>query len=175
MEDAFNHNLKSLLDKVGNRWVILPNLEIFDQPNDPVVKRHMDDLKWYIRTMPKPYTAALFEKVKAEREKELREIRDRENKGEKISPEEKINAGTETAKKEVEDSRCFSLGSKVILADGKRVKMSQLSIGDKVCCGEENGKLIFSEIYAVVHADNQTATQYQRINYLNADGTEGNK
>ena len=53
--------------------------------------------------------------------------------------------------------------------------MSQLSICDKVCCGEEDGKLIFSEIYAIVHADNQTATQYQKIDYFKEDGTEGNK
>ena len=90
-------------------------------------------------------------------------------------PERKRIAGLMAAKKEVKNEGCFSLHSKVILADGKKIEMSQLSIGDKVCCGEKNGKLIFSEIYAIVHADNQTMTQYQRINYLKADGTEGNK
>uniref|UniRef100_U9UQ15 AIG1-type G domain-containing protein n=1 Tax=Rhizophagus irregularis (strain DAOM 181602 / DAOM 197198 / MUCL 43194) TaxID=747089 RepID=U9UQ15_RHIID len=148
MENNFNINLKSFMDKVGNRWVISPNLEIFKRQNDPVVERHMDDLKHYIRLMPNLYTTELFDNVRIAREKELQEIESNENKTGLVK-------------------------TKVILANGKRIEASQLSIGDKVFCGEKNGKLIFSEIYAIIHADNQTDTQYQRIDYLKLDGTEG--
>jgi hypothetical protein len=162
MEDSFNDSLKSFLDKVGNRWVISPHPDIYDQPNDPVVERHMDDLKNYIGLMPKPYTTELFEKVRIAREKELLDGKN-------------IDAGLDAAKEgfNEEGGGCFSLHSKVILANGKRIEVSQLNIGDKVICGEKNGRLIHSEIYAVIHADNQTITQYQRIDYLRSDGTEG--
>jgi hypothetical protein len=174
MEDDLSNLLKSFLDKIGNRWVILPDLDIFE-PSDPIVKRHLDDLKHYISLNPKSFTTDLFKKVKDAREKELEEIKARERENGKEEIEGKMNAGVNTAKKEFEsEGGCFSLHSKVILADGKRIEMSQLKIGDKVCYGEKNGKLLFSEIYAIVHADNQTMTQYQRINYLKADGTEGN-
>ncbi|CAG8566532.1 uncharacterized protein OCT59_025889 [Rhizophagus irregularis] len=168
MEESFNDDLKSFLDKVGNRWVISPDPEIFDEPNDPVVERHMNDLRSYIGLMPKPYTTELFDKVRIAREKELQEIDSNET-------EEQIDAGLEAAKEGFQEQGggCFPLHSKVILADGKRIEVSQLNIGDKVCCGEKNGKLIFSEIYAVVHTDNQTVTQYQRIDYLKSGGTEG--
>jgi hypothetical protein len=74
MEDSFNDSLKSFLDKVGNRWVIFPSPEIFDKSNDPVVERHMSDLKHYIGLMPKPYTTNLFWKIRIAREKELQDI-----------------------------------------------------------------------------------------------------
>ncbi|RIA96671.1 hint module-domain-containing protein [Glomus cerebriforme] len=175
MEEDFNDVLKSFLNKVGNRWVISPDLEIFDKPNDPVVERHMNDLKHFIKLMPKPYTTALFERVKIAREEKLREIEAREKESGTDKTAEKTNAGVKQAKEEFkkEGGGCFSLHSKVILASSKRIEVSQLSIGDKVCCGEKDGKLIFSEIYAIVHADDQTMTQYQRIDYLNTDGTEG--
>ncbi|GBB89672.1 hypothetical protein RclHR1_16450002 [Rhizophagus clarus] len=161
MEDSFNDKLRSFLDKVGNRWVIAPDQETFDEPNDPIVERHMSDLKVFIGTMPKPYTTDLFEKVRDALEKEK-------------AGEANINA-MDVAKEEFNEGGggCFPLHSQVILADGKRIEISQLKIGDRVLCGEKNGKLVFSEIYAVIHADNQTATQYQRIDYLKADGTEG--
>ncbi|RIA83080.1 hint module-domain-containing protein [Glomus cerebriforme] len=147
MEECFNGDLKSFLDRVGNRWVISPNQEIFDEPNDPVVERNIKDC----------------------------EIEARERENEKVKTEEKIDAGVDEAIEEIKKkgNGCFSLHSKVILANGKRIEVSQLSIGDKVCCGEKDGKLIFSEIYAIVHADDQTVTQYQRIDYLKKDGTEG--
>jgi hypothetical protein len=164
MEDSFNEDLKSFLDKVGNRWVISPDPDMFGEPNDPVVECHMNHLKSIIGVMPRPYTTELFEKVRVAREEELLMGNDE-------------NAGLDEAKKgfNEEGGGCFFLHSKVILANGKRIEVSQLNIGDKVFCGEKNGKLIFSEIYAIIHADNQTLTQYQRIDYLKADGTDGNK
>lgn len=69
-----NLKLKSFLDKVGNRWVISPNPDVFRGPNDPVIQRHMNDLKSYIRLMPRPYTTKLFEKVRNAREEQLQEI-----------------------------------------------------------------------------------------------------
>ncbi|RGB33870.1 hint module-domain-containing protein [Rhizophagus diaphanus] len=175
MEDDLGDYFKTFLEKLGNRWVIFPNPEIFDKPNDPVVKRHMNDLKYYIKMMPKPYTTELFEKVRIAREKELQVIESNEKKTGVVETNKKIDAGIDAAKEGFEDKGggCFSLYSKVILADGKRIEVSQLNIGDKVCCGEKNGKLIFSEIYAVIHTDNQTVTQYQRIDYLKSDGTKG--
>ncbi|CAI2166199.1 4492_t:CDS:2 [Funneliformis geosporum] len=179
MENDYSANkyLKTFLDKVGNRWVISPNLDVFDEDTQ-IVKDQMDNLKNYIKLMPRPYTTDMFEKVRIAREKRLKEIaleieRSEENQ-QRIIDEER-NAGTNAAKDAVEESGggCFSLRSKVILVDSKRIEMTQLSIGDTVCCGEENGKLIFSEVYAIVHADDKTITQYQRINYLKADGTEG--
>ncbi|RGB33871.1 AIG1 family-domain-containing protein [Rhizophagus diaphanus] len=168
MEEGFNADLKSFLDKVGNRWVISPDPDMFDEQDDPVLERHINDLKTYIGVMPKPYTTELFEEVRIAREKELQLI-------ESNATDRQLDAGLETAKRLFRDDGggCFSLHSKVILADGKRIEVSKLNIGDKVCCGEKNGKLIFSEIYAVVHTDNQTVTQYQRIDYLKSDGTEG--
>jgi hypothetical protein len=175
MEDNFNEGLKSFLEKVGNRWVISPDPEIFSEPNNPIVERHIDDLKNYIRLMPKPYTTDLFEKVKVAREKKLKDIESREKVTGIKKREEEIDAGTETAIEGFKEKGggCFSLRSEVILASGERIVMSQLSVGDKVCCGEKNGKLIFSEIYAIIHADDQAVTQYQRIDYLTADGTKG--
>ncbi|PKY56173.1 hypothetical protein RhiirA4_549112 [Rhizophagus irregularis] len=169
MEEGFSADLKLFLDKIGWRWVIAPDPEIFKEPNDPVVERHMNDLKHYIRLLPIYYTTELFKKVRIAREKELREIESNEKK----TTNEKIDAGLAVAKHEFRGEGCFPLHSKVILTDGRRIDVSQLSIGDKVCCGEKNGKLIFSEIYAVVHTDNQTVTQYQRIDYLKSDSTEG--
>ncbi|CAG8577020.1 10219_t:CDS:2 [Funneliformis mosseae] len=174
-----NKNLKMFMNKVSNRWIVSPNLEIFSDPHNQIVKGHMDNLKNYIKLMPEPYTTTSFENVRISREKKLQEIeaRSKELREEDKSriDREKRKAGTDTAKAEIKKrgETCFSLCSKVILVDSKRIEMSQLSIGDTVCCGEENGELIFSEIYAIVHADNQTITQYQRINYLKADGTEG--
>ncbi|CAG8566514.1 22038_t:CDS:2 [Rhizophagus irregularis] len=55
MEDCFNDRIKSFLDKVGNRWVISPDPDMFEEPKS-VVERHMNDLKSYIGLMPKPYT-----------------------------------------------------------------------------------------------------------------------
>ncbi|CAB4377437.1 unnamed protein product [Rhizophagus irregularis] len=168
MEEGFNADLKSFLDKVGNRWVISPDPDMFDEQDDPVLERHINDLKTYIGVMPKPYTTELFEEVRIAREAELQII-------ESNATDRQLDAGLETAKRLFKDDGggCFPLHSKVILADGKRIEVSKLNIGDKVCCGEKNGKLIFSEIYAVVHTDNQTVTQYQRIDYLKSDGTEG--
>ncbi|GBC12438.2 hypothetical protein GLOIN_2v1579418 [Rhizophagus irregularis DAOM 181602=DAOM 197198] len=53
--DCFNDRIKSFLDKVGNRWVISPDPDMFEEPKS-VVERHMNDLKSYIGLMPKPYT-----------------------------------------------------------------------------------------------------------------------
>ncbi|CAG8583380.1 14456_t:CDS:2 [Funneliformis caledonium] len=174
-----NEILKTFMNKVSNRWIISPNLEIFSEPHNQIVKGHMDNLKNYIKLMPKPYTTTLFENVRIAREEKLQEIEARSKElleeDQSRIDREKRDAGTDTAMAEIkkQGGACFSLCSKVILVDSKRIEMSQLSIGDTVCCGEENGELIFSEIYAIVHADNQTITQYQRINYLKADGTEG--
>jgi len=174
-----NKNLKTFMNKVSNRWIVSPNMEIFSGTHNQIVKGHMDNLKNYIKSMPEPYTTTLFENVRIAREKKLQEIEARSKelreKDKARIDSEKRKAGTDTAKAEIkkQGGACFSLCSKVILVDSKRIEMSQLSIGDTVCCGEENGELIFSEIFAIVHADNQTITQYQRINYLKADGTEG--
>ncbi|GES76261.1 hypothetical protein GLOIN_2v1579400 [Rhizophagus clarus] len=40
IEDSFNDKLESFLEKVGNRWVVSPNPEIFE-PNDPVLDLHV--------------------------------------------------------------------------------------------------------------------------------------
>ena len=47
--------------------------------------------------MTKPYTTAMFEKVRIAREKELREIEEREKKNGEKEIEAKINAGVREA------------------------------------------------------------------------------
>ncbi|GES76262.1 hypothetical protein GLOIN_2v1579348 [Rhizophagus clarus] len=137
MEGLFDDYFKTFLEKVGNRWVIFPNPDMFDES---VIQRHMDDLKFYISKMPKPYTTELFKKVRDAREKELKEIESNEKEIGVTKTDEKIDAGTNAAKEEFKNERggCFPLHSKVILADGKKIEVSQLRVGDEVCCGERN-------------------------------------
>ncbi|CAG8583385.1 14457_t:CDS:1 [Funneliformis caledonium] len=61
--NSFSQEEKDFLDRIGNRFTISPNLEIFDEPNDLIVARHMTNLKNYIVSFSDCYTAAIFKKV----------------------------------------------------------------------------------------------------------------
>ena len=42
---------------------------------------------------------------------------------------------------------CFSLDTKVQLANGEFIEMEKLKVGDRICSNVRNGKLEFSEVY----------------------------
>ncbi|CAI2169829.1 5127_t:CDS:10 [Funneliformis geosporum] len=140
MENCFNANkiLKQFINKVGDRWVVAPNPEIFDEQK---AKEHMGYLKNYIKLMPKAYTTAMFENVRIAREKELQEIEARETK-----------------QREKEQIR--------LKRDAGPRQNLRITVEDVFRCA-------LSEVYSIVHSDDKTITQYQRIDYLKADNTEG--
>ncbi|CAG8705774.1 922_t:CDS:2, partial [Funneliformis mosseae] len=161
--NSFSQEEKDFLNRIGNRFTISPNLEIFDEPNDPIVVRHMTKLKEYIVNFPDLYTTAVFEKVLMARENEYKRKR--------------VNAGPKgflTHKLINELEACFAADSKVILKNGKVTKISELVIGDYVCCGFEDGKQVYSEVFLMIHADPNAVTKFQSIDFVKQDGSQGN-
>lgn len=63
MESDFGNDLKSFLEKVGNRWIIAPDPDIYGS-NDPIVKHHIDNLKSYINKIQESYTTSMFDRVR---------------------------------------------------------------------------------------------------------------
>ncbi|GBB89675.1 hypothetical protein RclHR1_16450005 [Rhizophagus clarus] len=168
---------KDFLDSIGNRFTISPNLDIFSEPDDPIVTRHMMNLKNYIVGIPNFYTADIFVKIYREiqetEEKELREMRENH-----INPYQHYNTSSITFKDVAKciierGGQCFAADSKVILQYGKVTKISELVIGDYVCCGFENGKQIFSEVFSFIHADRDAVTEFQLIDFMKQDGSLG--
>jgi hypothetical protein len=72
------------------------------------------------------------------------------------------------------EEACFAGDSKVTLQNGKVTKISELVIGDYVCCSFENGKQVFSEVFLFIHANHDTMTEFQLINFTKQDGSQGN-
>ena len=77
--DSLVPEQKTFLSRIDNRFIISPDLDVFDEPDDPIVANHMINLKNYIIGIPNFYTAAAFEKVYITRERELQQKID-ENK-----------------------------------------------------------------------------------------------
>ena len=190
---------KDFLNRVGNRFTISPNLDIFGEPDDPIVVRHMTDLKNYIVGIPNFYTTDVFEKVRIARERELWEIEERKRRIKERNDHqgrqgagqenefihERSNAGlymiieiltniiATSTTNTIDKEECFAADSKVILQNGKVTKISELVIGDYVCCGFENGKQVFSEVFLIIHADPNAMTEFQLIDFVKRDGSQG--
>ncbi|PKY56969.1 hypothetical protein RhiirA4_448884 [Rhizophagus irregularis] len=192
---------KDFLNSIDNRFTVSPNLDIFEEPDDPIVERHVKNLKNYIVDIPAFYTTASFEKIRIARERELQEIEEWERKTEQFqamiaregfrddSERRQWNETQENTKKNYDQLRakaghdavdnmefegaCFAADSKVTLQNGKVTKISELIIGDYVCCGFENGKKIFSEVFLFIHADHDTVAEFQLIDFMKQDGSQG--
>ncbi|KAG9288144.1 hypothetical protein G9A89_000939 [Geosiphon pyriformis] len=63
-------------------------------------------------------------------------------------------------------SGCFSLSTQVILENGKAINMEKLRVGDKILSQSMDGKLEFSEVYVIPHADYDTPTEFLEIKFL---------
>jgi hypothetical protein len=168
---------KDFLDRIGNKFIISPNLDIFGEPDDQIVARHMTNLKNYIAGIPNLYTADTFKKVCSE----LQERERQQMRGNQTKPYQR-NDGCNMinfnfVKTNVfnlsEEESCFAADSKVTLQNGKITKVSELIIGDQVCCGFENGKQVFSEVVLFIHADHNKTTEFQLINFIKQDGSQG--
>ncbi|GES76270.1 hypothetical protein GLOIN_2v1579392 [Rhizophagus clarus] len=191
---------KDFLNSIGKRFTISPDLEIFEDPDDPIVSRHIKNLKNYIVDIPSFYTVASFEKVRIARERELQDIEEWNRRYEeqyqsmvrkgfrddnerrlleetrdkmaKSHQQLRTRAG-EGAVTDIIDNACFAADSKITLQNGKVIKISELVIGDYVCCGFENGKQVFSEVFLFIHADHDTVTEFQLIDFMKQDGSQG--
>ncbi|EXX55265.1 hypothetical protein RirG_226900 [Rhizophagus irregularis DAOM 197198w] len=192
---------KDFLNSIDNRFTVSPDLDIFEEPDDPIVERHVKNLKNYIVDIPDFYTTASFEKVRIARERELQEIEQwelkteeqfqaiaregfhddselrqwketRENTKKKFK-QLRAKAGSDAAVNMELGEACFAADSKVTLQNGKVTNISELVIGDYVCCGFENGKKIFSEVFLFIHADHDTVTEFQLIDFMKQDGSQG--
>src|SRR5581483_11254344 len=73
--NSLNLEQKDFLDCIGKRFTVYPNLDIFDEPNDPTVALNVTDLKNYIVGIPDLYTKDNFEEVCTAREKEIEKKR----------------------------------------------------------------------------------------------------
>ncbi|CAG8566597.1 uncharacterized protein OCT59_025893 [Rhizophagus irregularis] len=160
---------KDFLNSIDNRFTISPNLEIFEEPDDPIVARHIKNLKNYIADIPNFYTTASFEKVCMEIER--RHLEETRENTKKNSQQSRAIAGYNNMVREA--AGCFAAHSKVTLQNGNVANISELVIGDYVCCGFENGKQIFSEVFLFIHADHDAVTEFLLIDFMKQDGTQG--
>ncbi|PKC10250.1 hypothetical protein RhiirA5_355731 [Rhizophagus irregularis] len=192
---------KDFLNSIGNRFTISPDLDIFEEPDDPIVARHIKNLKNYIADIPNFYTTASFEEVRIARERELQKIEESERRKEEEfqataregfhddNERRQFEETRENTKKNFQQLRedagygavenmgsgaaCFAAHSKVTLQNGNVTNISELVIGDYVCCGFENGKQIFSEVLLFIHADHDAVTEFLLIDFMKQDGTQG--
>jgi hypothetical protein len=84
-----------------------------------------------------------------------------------------VNSFKDHVNSSIEEEECFAADSKVTLRNGKVIKISELVIGDYVCCGFENGKQVFSEVLLFIHADHNSMTEFQLIDFMKQDGSLG--
>ncbi|POG74094.1 hypothetical protein GLOIN_2v1579392 [Rhizophagus irregularis DAOM 181602=DAOM 197198] len=164
---------KDFLNSIDNRFTVSPDLDIFEEPDDPIVERHVKNLKNYIVDIPDFYTTASFEKVRMEIERELRQWKETRENTKKKFKQLRAKAGSDAAVNMELGEACFAADSKVTLQNGKVTNISELVIGDYVCCGFENGKKIFSEVFLFIHADHDTVTEFQLIDFMKQDGSQG--
>ena len=143
---------KDFLNRIGNRFTVSPNLDIFDEPNDQTVANNMTNLKNYIISIPNLYTKYDFEKVYIE-------IQETERKRNQTD----INF----------EEASFAADSRVILQSGKFVEISELNVGDYVCCGFRNERPIFSEVFLIIYVNSSAMAEFQLINFVKQDGTPG--
>lgn len=73
MLDWFNDKLRSLIDATGGRWAIAPNPDLFDE-HDDVYIHHISQIRLKILQMTSLYTTDLFQRVRAARELEARNM-----------------------------------------------------------------------------------------------------
>ncbi|GES76264.1 sonic hedgehog protein [Rhizophagus clarus] len=133
-------------------------------------------LKNYIIDIPNFYTADVFERIHREiqeaEEQERRRMRENQT-----NSYQHYNTSSNIFKyvKDLtgKDNECFAADSKVILQNGKVTKISELVIGDYVCCGFENGKLVFSEVFLFIHADHDAVMEFRLVDFMKQDGSLG--
>lgn len=158
---------KEFLSQFDNRFIISPNPDIFGEPDDPIVARHMTKLKNYILGFPDLYRIDNFEKVH----------KNRQMRGNQINYIYDLSTYSDLVKdffsNPIEEKECFAADSKVTLRNGKVIKISELVIGDYVCCGFENGKHVFSEVFLFIHTDHNSVTEFQLIDFMKRDGSLG--
>ncbi|CAI2166201.1 4493_t:CDS:2 [Funneliformis geosporum] len=179
--NSFSQEEKNFLDRIGNRFTISPNLDIFE-PNDPIFVHHMTNLKEYITNFPDFYTISRERKLLEIQEMEHR-TREKYEKPKRAEREQRFmqenqregaNAELSIINGLVLDREgCFAADSKVTLLNDKVTKISELVIGDHVCCGFENGKQVFSEVFLMIHADPNAVTEFQSIDFVKQDGSQG--
>lgn len=149
---------KEFLSQLDNRFIVSPNPDIFE-PGDPIVAYHMTKLKNYIVDFPDLY---IFEKV--HRNRLMRGINNLSTYAYLVK---------DYVSNSIEKNGCFAADSKVTLQNGKVIKISELVIGDYVCCGFENGKQVFNEVFLFIHADHNSLTEFQSIDFMKKDGSLG--
>ncbi|CAB4377440.1 unnamed protein product [Rhizophagus irregularis] len=155
---------KEFLSQFDNRFIVSPNPDIFGEPDDPIVARHMTKLKNYIVGFSDLYRIDIFEKAHSNRPRENQIYYTLYNLY------TFVNSFKDHA---IEEKECFAADSKVTLRNGKVIKISELVIGDYVCCGFENGKQVFSEVLLFIHADHNSMTEFQLIDFMKQDGSLG--
>uniref|UniRef100_U9UN20 Hint domain-containing protein n=1 Tax=Rhizophagus irregularis (strain DAOM 181602 / DAOM 197198 / MUCL 43194) TaxID=747089 RepID=U9UN20_RHIID len=103
---------------------------------------------------------------------ELRQWKETRENTKKKFKQLRAKAGSDAAVNMELGEACFAADSKVTLQNGKVTNISELVIGDYVCCGFENGKKIFSEVFLFIHADHDTVTEFQLIDFMKQDGSQ---
>ncbi|RHZ44648.1 hypothetical protein Glove_714g9 [Diversispora epigaea] len=82
--------------------------------------------------------------------------------------------GLQSEIKNFKSPSCFALDTKIQLASGKLVEMSELQVGDLVLSNVSNNRLEFSEVYLISHMGHHDySVNMVKIEFTNPDGSKG--
>ncbi|CAG8557246.1 5090_t:CDS:2 [Ambispora leptoticha] len=85
-----------------------------------------------------------------------------------------IHGNNKKADKHLLNPSCFALDTKVRLASGKSVEMSELQVGDLVLSNVSNNRLEFSEVYLISHLGHHDyPVNMVKIEFISPDGSKG--
>ncbi|POG66825.1 hypothetical protein GLOIN_2v1653968 [Rhizophagus irregularis DAOM 181602=DAOM 197198] len=109
----------------------------------------------------------------------MKEMQDREKKAnleyaKQIEDLRKKNALSQQELEKAKKKGCFSLDTKVQLANGKFIEMEKLQVGDRICSNVRNGELEISEVYLIAHLGHfDHSLSMTNIEFTRSDGQKG--
>ncbi|CAG8494598.1 7511_t:CDS:2 [Dentiscutata erythropus] len=195
---SWNEEIRAFVNSIGSRWAISPNSDIF--PSDhPVHQSHINKLRDIIDKIDGVLTNDILDEIRKEREDAVRSAKEAEERRQieyemlkKIAEEVAerlacLEKKAEDDEKEIKDIRhmmadsinllkskgCFWLGTRIMLASGRIIQMSELQVGDKVLSNIRNGIAEFSEVYLIAHIGKlEHKAKFAKIRFTKPDGSK---
>ncbi|CAG8524284.1 9188_t:CDS:2 [Funneliformis mosseae] len=191
-EKSWNDKVRMFVNRMGNRWAISPNPDIFP-PGTQMHEKCLEKLENTIYDLNGIYTNELLEKTRKEQEELVRIAREEQEKRQREYDEIKRTEGRARAEAEYlkrkaeDDERARIANDKQIeklkdsiyeklvilkkLESGRIVRMSELQVGDRVLSNIRNDIEEFSNVYLIAHIGKlDREEKFTKISFTKPDG-----
>ncbi|CAG8573855.1 14217_t:CDS:2, partial [Ambispora leptoticha] len=187
--DGLSKKQKELLERVHDRWIIVPNPDYFDA-DSPETVENLTKLKKHINSINDIYTKSIFQSVKDAQQQRLLQLQGEIEASFQAYDQERLVDGDDLAKERFQErmakiraemdetgitraaqlaksNGCFSLDTMVTLENGKSLSLNEVKVGERILSHTKDGRLEYSEVYMIAHYNADEPTEFLQIAFSN--------